>query len=182
MPETLKFCSAIDHPELVGPTLTSLLQNWQGSTPIEDIQVAQIDPTAAGGNDFCSKYGISPNSGANCVIIEGSHNDRRVIAACVMLVGYRANFNTQVKKTLRVKRVSVAPLAKVLVETQMGYGSITPFGLPEHWPILLDSRILEVPRLIIGSGLVNSKLALPGKALIELANAVSVENLATKIT
>jgi prolyl-tRNA editing enzyme YbaK/EbsC (Cys-tRNA(Pro) deacylase) len=84
------------------------------------------------------------------------------------------------KKALNARRVSLAPLDLVLQETQMEYGSITPFGLPAHWPILLDTRLANVPLIIIGSGLVKSKLSLPNQALMSLANVQIIEGLATK--
>lgn len=65
----------------------------------------------------------------------------------------------------------------VLNATGMEYGSITPVGLPKEWKILIDSRLIDLPRVIVGAGLVRTKLALPGQALIELPNAVRLENL-----
>lgn len=116
-----------------------------------------------------------------CVIVEGIRNDKRTLAACVALVGYQMDFNGIIRKTLNARRVSVAPLSLVLQETNMEYGSITPFGLPQHWPILLDARVLDAPRIVIGSGLIKSKLSLPSKALASLPGAITLEGLASKM-
>ncbi|MBA2651640.1 MAG: hypothetical protein H0U73_05165 [Tatlockia sp.] len=91
MNETLKFQSAINHPNLVGPTVTFLLQNWHGIIPVEDIHVAEIDPLSAGGQDFCTRYGIPINTGANCVIVEAVRNECRTLGACVSLVDFQLN-------------------------------------------------------------------------------------------
>ena len=53
----------------------------------------------------------------------------------------------------------------------MEYGGITPVGLPDGWPLLVDSRVIEQPWVLLGSGLRRSKLALPGASLADLPNA-----------
>jgi prolyl-tRNA editing enzyme YbaK/EbsC (Cys-tRNA(Pro) deacylase) len=181
MSETLQFHIAMGRPDLVAPSVTVLLQSWQGLVPVEDIWVAEIDPAAAGGKDFCERYGVPFDAGANCVIVEATRNENRTFAACLALVNYQMNFNGIIRKTLNARRVSLAPLPHVLQETEMEYGSITPFGLPSHWPILLDAQVIQVPRIVIGSGLIKSKLSLPGKVLAELPGAIVIEGLASKL-
>jgi len=53
----------------------------------------------------------------------------------------------------------------------MEYGGITPLGLPDGWPILVDDAIPAVPVAIVGSGVRRSKLALPGELLAALPSA-----------
>ncbi|HSW87422.1 MAG TPA: YbaK/EbsC family protein [Rhabdochlamydiaceae bacterium] len=176
----MKFEPAIDRTDLVSPSVTTILKNWQGSTPVQEIQVAEIDPAFAGGNDFCMHYGISTDEGANCVIVEGSRGSSITIAACVAPVNYRIDFNGVVRKALNARRVSLASLDKVLELTGMEYGSITPIGLPLEWIILLDQRVLLPPHIVIGSGRLKAKLRLPPKALAELPSARVIENLAIR--
>ncbi len=176
----LHFLPAINKPDLISSCVYTLLKNDQGLFHAEGILVAEIDPHYAGGTDFCKRYSITENEGANCVIVEGIRNDKHTLAACVALVGYQMNFNGIIRKTLNARRVSVAPLPLVLHESKMEYGSITPFGLPAHWPILLDSRILNTPRIVIGSGLIKSKLFLPSGTLANLPGAIVIEGLASK--
>jgi prolyl-tRNA editing enzyme YbaK/EbsC (Cys-tRNA(Pro) deacylase) len=64
-----------------------------------------------------------------------------------------------------------------VAETGMEYGGITPIGLPEGWPILVDARIVTIPYVIIGSGVRHSKIALPGELLARLPGARTVEGL-----
>ena len=66
----------------------------------------------------------------------------------------------------------------VLQETKMQYGSINPIGLPENWKIFVDPKVMEVERIICGSGLQNSKLSLPSKYLLKLNNVEVLNNLA----
>jgi prolyl-tRNA editing enzyme YbaK/EbsC (Cys-tRNA(Pro) deacylase) len=182
MTEKLQFQAAINRPDLVAASVTTLLQNWHNSIPVEEILAAEINPDFATGQDFCSQYGIPFDSGANCYIVEAVRGEKRTLAACVALVGYQVNFNGVVRKTLNARRISLAPLSLVLDETKMEYGSITPFGLPSHWPILLDANIMHSPRIVIGSGLVKSKLSLPSKVLASLPEAIIIEDLASEIS
>lgn len=178
MSDKLKFEIAIDRPDLVGSSISVLLNNWSQEIDVREILVAEIDPVAAGGYDFCKKYGISFNEGANCVIVEAIRGEKRSYAACLALVGYSLDLNKVVRKTLNARRVSLASLPYVLEQTQMEYGSITAFGLPSDWPILIDSRIAHSQRIVIGSGILKSKLSLPSLALINLPGAIVIEDLA----
>lgn len=61
--------------------------------------------------------------------------------------------------------------------TGMEYGGITPVGLPEGWPVLVDEGVLAAGDVVIGSGLRASKLlvaaaelaARPGAEVLDLA-------------
>ncbi len=64
-----------------------------------------------------------------------------------------------------------------VTESGMEYGAINPIGLPSNWPILIDSRIIDLPAVVIGSGLRKSKIILPGSILATLPNAQVVEGL-----
>jgi prolyl-tRNA editing enzyme YbaK/EbsC (Cys-tRNA(Pro) deacylase) len=62
--------------------------------------------------------------------------------------------------------------------TGMEYGGITPLGLPADWPILVDAAVIDIPYVIVGSGVRRSKIAIPGEALVALPNADVVDGLA----
>jgi prolyl-tRNA editing enzyme YbaK/EbsC (Cys-tRNA(Pro) deacylase) len=61
--------------------------------------------------------------------------------------------------------------------TAMEFGGITPVGLPDGWPILMDRAVLAAGEVVIGSGIRGSKLlvstadllALPGAEVLDLA-------------
>jgi prolyl-tRNA editing enzyme YbaK/EbsC (Cys-tRNA(Pro) deacylase) len=59
----------------------------------------------------------------------------------------------------------------------MEYGGITPIGLPVAWPVLVDSRVVDLPWVLVGSGRRRGKLLVPGKAFAELPGAVVLEGL-----
>ena len=55
--------------------------------------------------------------------------------------------------------------------TSMEYGGITPIGLPDAWPILVDEAVVAAGEVVIGSGLRGSKILLPATELLSLPNA-----------
>ena len=63
----------------------------------------------------------------------------------------------------------------------MEYGSINPIELPQEWNIFIDPKVMEVDRIICGSGLQKSKLSLPSKYLLKLNNVEILENLAKEV-
>jgi prolyl-tRNA editing enzyme YbaK/EbsC (Cys-tRNA(Pro) deacylase) len=65
--------------------------------------------------------------------------------------------------------------------TGMEYGGITPIGLPGDWPVLVDAAVVDIPYVIVGSGVRRSKIAIPGKALAALPSAEVVEGLGRPI-
>jgi prolyl-tRNA editing enzyme YbaK/EbsC (Cys-tRNA(Pro) deacylase) len=181
MTEDLQFEPAVNRTDLLPQSINELLKNWRGATPVEEILVAPIDAEFADSAKFCEHYGVDPKDGANCVVAVATRGENRTFAACLVPVNCRADLNNAARKTLGAKRVSFAPLDEVLKETGMEYGGITPVGLPENYPILIDSRIAEMQRLIIGGGFRKSKLSIPGKALVELPNVIIVEGLGKEI-
>ncbi len=174
----LEFFPAIIRGDLVCDSISEFLNKSKDDAQKEEVEVAEINPAHAGGNDFCREYGIPIEEGANCVIVKATRGSISTIAACVAPVNHRIDFNGVVRKTLNARRVSLLPVEEVLEATGMEYGSITPFGLPADWVILLDSRLLFPIKIVVGAGLLKSKIRLPGKMLADLPNAQVVENLA----
>ncbi len=175
----LAFKTLTGNSELVSE---SVFQAAQTMDLLEAIHVAEIDPAFMGGKELCEEYGINPNEGANCVIVEAMRNDSSNFAAVIVPVGYRADLNGFVKKHLGAKRVSLAPLEIVLKESGMEYGSITPFGLPPVWKILVDSRLMDKESIVVGGGKQKSKLLLPTRILASLPNVESIQDLSKPLS
>jgi prolyl-tRNA editing enzyme YbaK/EbsC (Cys-tRNA(Pro) deacylase) len=100
-------------------------------------------------------------------------------AACVVLANTRADVNTVVRKRLDARKASFASMEDAVTLTGMEYGGITPLGLPEAWPILIDRAVLDRDVVVIGSGLRRSKIALPSTALADVPGAEIVDGLAS---
>ena len=143
-----------------------------------DVLAAPIDPDVADTAAFCETYGVAMEDSANCVVIAGRRGDVTRYAACVVLANTRADVNGVVRRRLDARKASFAPMEDAVTLTGMEFGGITPIGLPEPWPILIDRAVLDRDVVVIGSGLRRSKLALPAAALAELPGAEVIEGLA----
>ncbi len=62
--------------------------------------------------------------------------------------------------------------------TGMEYGGITPLGLPDGWPVLVDPVVADMPYVLVGSGRRRGKLIAPGKLFAQLPGAELIEGLA----
>lgn len=140
--------------------------------------VAEIEPEYMDGIKLCEHYNIDTKEGANCLICECKRGENKSYVALLVPTGYRYNMSSTVRKYTNSRMVSVAPLDYVLEKTKMEYGSINPIGLPEDWKLFIDPKVLEVERIVCGSGLQKSKISLPSKYLLKLNNVEILENLA----
>jgi prolyl-tRNA editing enzyme YbaK/EbsC (Cys-tRNA(Pro) deacylase) len=171
---TLETVPALSRPDLLADPVMKLLESWP---PAGDVLVAEIDPALADTAEFCEAYQVAPDASANCVVISGKRDGETRYAACVILATTRADVNNTARKRLDVRKASFAPMDTAVAETGMEYGGITPVGLPDSWPVLVDSAVVATPYVIIGSGIRGSKLLVPGKALAELPRAEIVDGL-----
>ncbi|MEJ7634197.1 YbaK/EbsC family protein [Aeromicrobium sp.] len=130
-----------------------------------------IDPDLADTAALTDRFGLDPEASANCVIVLGKRGGELRPAACVVLASTRADVNGLVRRTIDTRKCSFAPQDWAVAETGMEYGGITPVGVPEGWPILIDQAVTEQPWVLLGSGLRRSKLALPGALLADLPGA-----------
>jgi prolyl-tRNA editing enzyme YbaK/EbsC (Cys-tRNA(Pro) deacylase) len=177
---TLKTEPARTRPDLLAPPVAAALELWPADAPVDvdDVLVAPIDADLADTAAFCDAYDVGLDVSANCVVVAGRREGVVRYAACIVLATTRADVNGVVRRALDVRKASFAPMADAVELTGMEYGGITPIGLPQEWPILVDSRVIATPHAIIGSGVRHSKIALPGPALGALPNARVLEDLA----
>lgn len=177
---TLKTEPARARPDLLAAPVVAALERWSAAAPVDvdDVLVAPIDAELADTAAFCAAYEVGLDESANCVVVAGKREGVVRYAACVVLATTRADVNGVVRRALDVRKASFAPMADAVEMTGMEYGGITPIGLPEQWPILVDARVVATPHVIIGSGVRHSKIALPGPALGALPNARVLDDLA----
>lgn len=180
---TLKLEPAQSRLDLLADPVAKALAVWPSDAPIdaEQVLVAPIDAELADTAAFCEFYGVSLAESANCVIVAGRRGEVTRYAACIILATTRADVNGVVRRHLDVRKCSFAPMDDAVSMTEMEYGGITPIGLPASWPILVDSRVVAAPHVIVGSGVRHSKIAIPGPALGALPGAEVIEGLAREI-
>ena len=85
--------------------------------------------------------------------------------------------NRVVRKLMGVSRASFASAAEVIELTGMMIGGVTPFALPEDLPVYVDRRVMELERVIVGSGSRSSKILVSPEALERLPSAQVVDGL-----
>ncbi|TDB79336.1 YbaK/EbsC family protein [Micromonospora sp. KC721] len=180
---TLKTEPARSRPDLLAPPVAAALAQWPADAPIDadDVLVAPIDADLADTAAFCATYEVGLDVSANCVVVAGRREGGIRYAACVVLATTRADVNGTGRRTLDVRKASFAPMADAVGMTGMEYGGITPIGLPESWPILVDARVIAAPHVIVGSGVRHSKIVIPGPALGALPGATVLEGLAKPV-
>ncbi len=173
-PGTLSAVPALQRPDLLAPPVVAALTGWPHSA---QVGVAQIDPSLADTAALVAAHGVPAEACANCVVVSGRRGGDERIAALVVLATTRADVNGTVKRLLDVRKASFLPMERAVEETGMEYGGITPVGLPAGWRLVVDSRVLDVPTAVIGSGVRSGKLLLPGALVAQLPGAEVVEGL-----
>lgn len=171
---TLVGLTVDDHPELLADPVSEALAGWPHAG---DAGVVEIDPELADTAACSAAYDLPLEAGANCVVIAGRREGTERVAACVVPADKRADVNSLVKRTLDVRKCSFLALDRAVAESAMEYGGITPLGLPVEWRVLVDRSLLEVPVVVIGSGVRRSKILMPGRLLAELPRAEVVTDL-----
>jgi prolyl-tRNA editing enzyme YbaK/EbsC (Cys-tRNA(Pro) deacylase) len=174
---TLTAVPALDRPDLLGDPVAHALKLLDPADAAL-VGVAEIDPTLADTAGFCAAYGSPMDGSANCVIVAGRRGEITRYAACLVLASTRADVNGLVRKRLDARKASFAAMDDAVAMTGMEYGGITPIGLPDDWPVLVDAAVAAAPAVVIGSGVRHSKLALPGSLAGRLPNAELIEGLA----
>ncbi|GAA3817008.1 YbaK/EbsC family protein [Streptomyces chiangmaiensis] len=160
------------------PAVAAAVRAWSGAVPADRIVYVDTEPEWADTAVFLEHYGKDLlDRSANCVVVAAKRGGETTLAACVVLSATRVDVNGVVRRQLGARKASFAPMEVATGETGMEYGGITPIGLPGNWPVLVDSAVVDLPYVLVGSGRRRGKLLVPGKAFAELANAVVLEGL-----
>ncbi len=171
---SLSSVPASERPDLLAePTLRAL----RSSGLLEAVGVVEIDPAVSDTAKTQAEFGLTPETLANCVVVAGKREGEERFAACVVLSMTRADVNGLVRRLLDVRKASFLPMDRAVELTGMEYGGITPIGLPDGWPVLVDERVTGIDVVVIGSGVRRSKVLLPGAALGQLPGAQVIAGL-----
>ena len=79
--------------------------------------------------------------------------------------------------TLEVSKVSFVPIDAAVEATGMESGGMSPIGLPDDWPLLVDQHVLSIPKLYLGSGIRPSKLVVDGSIFADIPGVRFVPGL-----
>ncbi|MFC9051656.1 YbaK/EbsC family protein [Streptomyces anthocyanicus] len=169
---------APDRLDALPRPVADAVRHWSGTVPADQILYVDTEPDWADTATFVEHYGRELlEQSANCVVVTGKRGGGTTLAACVVLSTTRVDVNGVVRRRLGARKASFAPMGTATGETGMEYGGITPVGLPAGWPVLVDSAVVDLPYVLVGSGRRRGKLLVPGKAFAELPGAEVLEGL-----
>ena len=142
-------------------------------------EIMECDPSLADTAAFVAHYAVPIERSANTIVVV-SKGAEPVHAACVLLATTSLDVNNVVRRAMGVRKASFASADPVRQLTGMEIGGVTPFGLPDEIPILVDHRVMEADWIILGGGNRTSKLKLAPDELRRIASVRVVEGLASE--
>lgn len=140
-------------------------------------EVMACDPALADTAAFVEAYGVPLDRSANTILV-ASKGAEPTYVACVLLATTSLDVNTVVRREMGVRKASFARAEPTMQITGMEIGGVTPFGLPDDLPVLVDARVIEPDWIILGGGNRSSKLRVAPSALRALPSVRVVEGLA----
>ena len=140
-------------------------------------EVMDCDPALADTAAFVEAYGVPLDRSANTILV-ASKGAEPTYVACVLLATTSLDVNTVVRREMGVRKASFARAEPVRELTGMEIGGVTPFGLPDDLPILVDARVMEPEWVILGGGNRSSKLRVAPDVLRALRSMRVIEGLA----
>lgn len=167
----LNFKDVEDNQELIAPATKRAIVDHG----LSDVLVAEVDPSLSDSAMFCKMYDIAAKDTVNCVVVEVKRSRDVRYAACLVLVADRLDINNVIRRHFNARKVSCAPIETVVTLTAMEHGGITPIGLSDEWPVLVDESVASAGRVVIGGGVRNSKLLVAGDLLAQLPNATVLD-------
>lgn len=140
-------------------------------------ETLRIDPDLADTTSFCAHYGFGLDESANCIVV-ASRDEQPVYAACLNLATTRLDVNKRVRRVLGVRKLSFASADATRDLTGMMIGGVTPFGLREDLRVLVDRRVTDKDRVVVGGGSRSLKIIVDPEVFTRMPPAEVLEGLA----
>jgi prolyl-tRNA editing enzyme YbaK/EbsC (Cys-tRNA(Pro) deacylase) len=140
-------------------------------------EVMECDPELADTAAFVEAYGVPLERSANTIVV-ASKGTEPTYAACVVLATTSLDVNRVVRREMGVRKASFAGAEAVRDHTGMEIGGVTPFGLPDDLPILVDARVMEPDWIVLGGGNRSSKLRVAPDVMGSIPSIRVIEGLA----
>jgi prolyl-tRNA editing enzyme YbaK/EbsC (Cys-tRNA(Pro) deacylase) len=156
-------------PSILDPVVRSALDS-RGIA----YETLACEPDLADTAAFCAHYGISATESCNAIVVALKTTPRQYVA-CLVRSDTRLDVNHKVSDLVGVRRMSFASAEETAQLTGMMVGGVTIAGLPADLPVLVDTRVMEQPTIIIGGGNRSSKIRLNPRALEKLPNVRVVD-------
>ena len=136
----------------------------------------EIEPEYADTADFCSRYGYDMDACGNTIVVT-SKRGPKIFSVCVVKGSDRLNVNHTVRRLMGVSRISFASPQDTVDLTGMELGGVTVFDLPSDLPIYVDSKVIELEYVILGSGNRSSKIKTSPDVFHKMGNVKIVDGL-----
>lgn len=120
--------------------------------------------------EFLAHYGISPEEACNAILVVMKTAPKKY-AACLVRSDTKLDVNHKVAAEAAFKRLSFASSEEAAQLSGQAIGGVSIVGLPEEIPILIDSRVMEQPSVIVGGGNRTSKVRLDPHELTKLPSS-----------
>ncbi len=156
--------------EILHDSVRASLQNVTTSLEIVACENEQADTA-----QFCEELGYDLADSANCILLS-SRKPKGHFVACVVLATHRLDVNGKVRQ-LQGMKFSFAKAEQTVEVTGQEIGGVTPLGLPEGVPVLVDAAVMKRERVIIGGGNRTSKIICPPSLLSEIPTVEIHEDL-----
>ena len=140
--------------------------------------VMACDPELADTAAFVEAYGVPLDRSANTIVVASKGGAEPRYVACVLLATTSLDVNNVVRREMGVRKASFAGGEPVRALTGMEIGGVTPFGLPDGLPVLVDSRVMDPDWIVLGGGNRRSKLKLDPAGLRSVPAVRIVDGLA----
>ena len=142
-----------------------------------DFTVVSIDPAFADTAAFCERYGYTAEVSANAIVVASRRPPVRH-AVCVLLATTRLDVNHAVRSHMAVQKLSFADADATRALTGMEIGGVTPFGLADEIPVLVDAAVMEVERCVVGGGSRSLKIEVDPSVFKRMSAVTVVDGLA----
>lgn len=143
-------------------------------------ELIRCEPEYADTAAFCAQYGYPVERAANTLVV-ASKKEPKKYAACVVLATTRLDVNHAVRDLMGVTKVSFASPEEMNALTGMRVGGVTAFGLPEGLSLYVDSRVLDLDWIILGTGGRNGKVRIGPEVFHRIPGVKVVEGLAVPL-
>lgn len=113
--------------------------------------VTTIDPDLADTAAFCRHYGHTLEESGNCILVRSRTGDLRY-AACVVQATRQLDLNRHSRLLVGARKASFASADESVAVTGMQPGGITPLGLPQDIPVVVDAPVMALDTVVLGGG------------------------------
>lgn len=139
-------------------------------------EIINIDRQYADTADFCREYDYPLENCGNTIIVS-SRKEPKQFSVCVVKGSTRLDVNRTVRKLMGVRRLSFASTEDTMKLTGMEIGGVTPLALPDSVQIYVDSLVMNLEFVILGSGSRCSKISISPIVFRKLENMKVIEGL-----